>query len=142
MPSFLKGDSGTCDDLEDDDQYFNWLGNDEGAAADGSNLSKHNNNADQPGHGLLEDSPAEKDGGLHCARGNELVEGSQENIIDAEMECFTKEENMIQSNIVEEPNVNICVGAAAGSEQASRIKGGISSNRVPLGKEDMFFFFF
>ncbi|KAG1366435.1 proline-, glutamic acid- and leucine-rich protein 1 [Cocos nucifera] len=137
MPSLSKGGLGCLNDLEDDEQYFDWLGSDEEAAADGSNLSKHNYNADQPVPGLLEDSLIEKDAGVHCAGGKKIVEGSQERIIDVEMECFSKEENMVESNIMEEPSASTYIGAAAGSEWASPNKNVVSSNGMPLGKEDM-----
>ncbi|XP_008807711.2 proline-, glutamic acid- and leucine-rich protein 1 [Phoenix dactylifera] len=131
VPSLSKGGLGALNDSEDDEQYFDWLGNDEEAAADGSNLSKHNNNADQPAPGLLEDSLAEKDAAVHCAVGNKIVEGNQESTIDVEMECFGKEENM------EEPNASTCIDVAAGSEWASPNKNVVSSNGMPLGKEYM-----
>ncbi|XP_010939528.1 uncharacterized protein [Elaeis guineensis] len=137
MPSLSKGGLGSLNDLEDDEQYFNWLGSDEEAAADASNLSRHNHNADQPEPDLFEDSLAEKGAGVHCAGGNEIVEGSQERLIDVEMECFSKEENMVESTIMEEPNASNCIGVAAGSERASPNKNVLSSNGMPLGKEDM-----
>lgn len=133
LASFSKGGIEALNDLEDDEQYFDWLGNGEEAAADDSNVSKHYSDAHQPVPGLLEDSLAEKDAEVHCARGNNIVEGNQERIIDVEMECFSKEENVV----VEESNANTCVGVAAGSEQATSVEGVVSNIEMPLGKEDM-----
>lgn len=137
LPSMSKGGQGYLNGLEDGGQYLNWLCGDEEAAADGSNLSRHHYVANQPVPGLLEDSLAEKDGGVHCAGGNKIVEGSHEHIIDVEMEYLNKEENMVESNIMEEPNASTCIGVAVGSEWASPNKNTVSSNGMPPGKEEM-----
>ena len=130
MSSFSRGDLGTINDLDDDDDLYNsWLG--DGPAMEDNNATKHVENQDNSLRGPMEQAVAENNLGDEQVRGRVDAEGSQEkmHIADVEMASTDREANVDPASVVLTGASMQDVRLTSGSSQASDL--GASTNLVP-----------